>query len=66
MKWAIFDFYSEKNFTTSKIAIVINPSRGGGGRIMPPYRFFACPDKKFIDNVAFYVLTFSFIVYGRF
>ena len=33
---------------------------------MPPYRFFACRDKNIIDNVAFFVLTFSFDVFGRF
>ena len=62
----IIDQMCTKNGIIEYFNQSINPSRGGGGRIMPPYRFFACPDKKFIDNVAFYVLTFSFIVYGRF
>ena len=33
---------------------------------MPPYQFFACRDKTIINNVAFFVLTFSFDVFGRF
>ena len=44
---------------------MVNPNGGGGGHFTPPQQFFACPAKKIIDNVAIFVLTFSFGQYAR-
>ena len=38
----------------------------GGGCFTLPMQFFAFPENKLIDNVAFFVLTFSFGPYAKF